>query len=204
MVGTQPARAIARSGRFAHPTQTRSPLLATPKLTWTKAGPAENSGPAGQPYGHRGSPTQNIENNPMQSSLAVAGMRDLAKTFDTSGKSPAIFHHRAICKTQTNLAPASWRLDHTASPTATLSLVLHGPLIAHALPAAQWHDGQIVHGRHARFARRAIGFSMQWTASFRIRVPNRSGFVPPPSLRAQRSNPDFFCGKSWVASLLSQ
>jgi len=25
-------------------------------------------------------PNQNIENNPMQSSLAIAGMRDLAKT----------------------------------------------------------------------------------------------------------------------------
>jgi hypothetical protein len=31
--------------------------------------------PASQPHGRRGSPTQNIENNPMQSSLAVAGMR---------------------------------------------------------------------------------------------------------------------------------
>jgi hypothetical protein len=31
-----------------------------------------------RPHGSR---TQNIENNPMQSSLAVAGMRDPAKTF---------------------------------------------------------------------------------------------------------------------------
>src|SRR5713226_955353 len=38
----------------------------------------------------------------MQSSMAVAGMdalSDPAKTFDTSGKSPALFKHRAICKT---------------------------------------------------------------------------------------------------------
>jgi len=48
-------------------------------------------------------PTKNIENNPMQSSLqgnlAVAGLRDLATTFDTSGKSPVAFYHPAICKT---------------------------------------------------------------------------------------------------------
>jgi len=31
--------------------------------------------------GLRGSRTQNIENNPMQSSLVVAGLRDPAKTF---------------------------------------------------------------------------------------------------------------------------
>jgi len=34
--------------------------------------------------------------------MAVAGMdalSDPAKTFDTSGKSPALFKHRAICKT---------------------------------------------------------------------------------------------------------
>jgi hypothetical protein len=34
--------------------------------------------------------------------MVVAGMDalgDPAKTFDTSGKSPALFHHRAICKT---------------------------------------------------------------------------------------------------------
>src|ERR1700687_5458819 len=38
----------------------------------------------------------------MQSSMVVAGMgalSDPAKTFDTSGKSAARFHHRAICKT---------------------------------------------------------------------------------------------------------
>src|SRR3954469_5200191 len=41
--------------------------------------------------------------------------------FDTSGKSPAIFHHRAIRKTQTNLASASggWT---TGSSGATLAL----------------------------------------------------------------------------------
>jgi hypothetical protein len=46
---------------------------------------------------------QNIENNPMQSSMVVAGMDALSypckKHFDTSGKSGALFHHRAICKT---------------------------------------------------------------------------------------------------------
>jgi len=31
--------------------------------------------------GRRGSRTQNIENNPMQSSLVVAGVRDPAKAF---------------------------------------------------------------------------------------------------------------------------
>src|SRR5882762_11741924 len=39
----------------------------------------------------------------MQSSVAVAGMDALSesprKHFDTSGKSAALFHHRAICKT---------------------------------------------------------------------------------------------------------
>jgi hypothetical protein len=38
----------------------------------------------------------------MQSSTVVAGtdaLSDPAKTFDTSGKSPALFHHHAICKT---------------------------------------------------------------------------------------------------------
>jgi hypothetical protein len=44
-------------------------------------------------------PYKNIENNPMQSSPVSAGMdalRDPAKTFDTSGKSPAYIHHRKI------------------------------------------------------------------------------------------------------------
>jgi hypothetical protein len=44
-------------------------------LTWATAGAASSSGPADQPHGRRSSPTQNIENNPMQSSLAVVGMR---------------------------------------------------------------------------------------------------------------------------------
>ena len=57
----------------------------------------------------RDSRTQSIENNPMQSSLAVAGPRVPAMTFDTSGKSPAHFHHREIAKPRTNLAPASGR-----------------------------------------------------------------------------------------------
>src|SRR5712691_9445999 len=38
----------------------------------------------------------------MQSSMVVAGMDALStlrKHFDTSGKSAALFHHRAICKT---------------------------------------------------------------------------------------------------------
>jgi hypothetical protein len=46
-------------------------------------------------------PNKNIENNPMQSSMVVAGMdasSDPEKTFDTSGKSPALIHHRAILK----------------------------------------------------------------------------------------------------------
>jgi SnoaL-like domain len=30
-------------------------------------------------------------------------------------------------------------------------------------PAAQWRDGQLEHGRHARFARRAIGIASIWT-----------------------------------------
>src|SRR4051794_22575429 len=46
---------------------------------------------------------QNIENNPMQSSFAVAGLRDSATKFDTSGKSPAISRNP---QPQTNLAPA--------------------------------------------------------------------------------------------------
>jgi hypothetical protein len=47
-------------------------------------------------------PNQNIENNPMQSSLpSPAWMleRSERKHFDTSGKSPALFHHHAICRT---------------------------------------------------------------------------------------------------------
>jgi hypothetical protein len=45
-------------------------------------------------------PNQNIENNPMQSSRVVAGCfeRALRKHFDTSGKSPAQWHHHAICR----------------------------------------------------------------------------------------------------------
>ena len=38
----------------------------------------------------------------MHSSMVVAGMdalSDPAKHFDTSGKSAALFHHRAICRT---------------------------------------------------------------------------------------------------------
>jgi len=42
---------------------------------------AAASSDPGQPHGLRGSRTQNIENNPMQSSPAVAGMRDPAKSF---------------------------------------------------------------------------------------------------------------------------
>ena len=61
----------------------------------TRAKAATSDGSAGQPQGRRGSRSKNIENNPMQSSLAVAGLRDLATTFDTSGKSPAIFYDRA-------------------------------------------------------------------------------------------------------------
>jgi hypothetical protein len=74
----------------------REELNPSTALTWAKAGAAASSGPASQPRGLRGSRTQNIENNPMQSSLAVAGLRDPATTFDMSGKSPAIIHHRAI------------------------------------------------------------------------------------------------------------
>jgi hypothetical protein len=42
----------------------------------------------------------------MQSSMVVAGMDALStrrKQFDTSGKSAALFHHRAICKTPMDL-----------------------------------------------------------------------------------------------------
>src|SRR6266568_62844 len=43
------------------------------------------------------------------------------KHFDTSGKSPAIFHHRAILKTQTTSAPSSGRRNHAVSPSVTAS-----------------------------------------------------------------------------------
>jgi hypothetical protein len=41
---------------------------------------------------------QNIENNPMQSSLVASpnALSDPSKTFDTSGKSPALVHPHAI------------------------------------------------------------------------------------------------------------
>jgi len=45
------------------------------------------------------SPDQNIENNPMQSSVvSLAWMleRILRNIFDTSGKSGALFHHRRL------------------------------------------------------------------------------------------------------------
>jgi hypothetical protein len=41
-------------------------------------------------------PNQNIENNPMQSRIGMVTLSDPAKTFDTSGKSPAYIHHRKI------------------------------------------------------------------------------------------------------------
>jgi hypothetical protein len=47
------------------------------------------------------SQSKNVENNPMQSNMASARMdalSDLAKHFDTSGKSPALFYHRGIYK----------------------------------------------------------------------------------------------------------
>jgi hypothetical protein len=72
----------------------------------------------------------------MQSSLAVAGMRDPAKTFDTSGKSPAIFHHRAICKTQTNLAPASERLEHESGCKSVGRIGAEGVIRRYV-----WQDG---------------------------------------------------------------
>jgi hypothetical protein len=68
------------TGNIRHPPLAKRVKAATPKLTWAKVGAAASSGPAGQPHGLRGSRSQNIENNPMQSSLAVAGMRDPAKT----------------------------------------------------------------------------------------------------------------------------
>jgi hypothetical protein len=44
-------------------------------------------------------PNQNIENNPMQSNKgSLAGMLYPRKHFDTSGKSPALFQHRATFK----------------------------------------------------------------------------------------------------------
>jgi hypothetical protein len=59
---------------------------------------------------------QNIENNPMHrkeplENKRVAGMDALlAKTFDTSGKSPAHLHHRAICRTVADGAPSGDRI----------------------------------------------------------------------------------------------
>src|ERR1700694_3226303 len=44
-------------------------------------------------------PNQNIENNPMQSNKgSLAWMLYPRKHFDTSGKSPALFQHRATFK----------------------------------------------------------------------------------------------------------
>jgi len=59
------------------------------------------------------------------------------RQFDSSGKSPVKFHHRAICKTQTNLA--SGATDHTPSPAATLPLVLQPLSTAHDLPRLRSH-----------------------------------------------------------------
>jgi hypothetical protein len=47
-------------------------------------------------------PDENVENNPMQSSMVSLARMLRAiprKHFDTSGKSAALFHRRAICKT---------------------------------------------------------------------------------------------------------
>jgi hypothetical protein len=49
---------------------------------------------------------QNIENNPMQSNgVSLAAMLSLSpqKHFDTSGKSVALIHHPANCKTPMTL-----------------------------------------------------------------------------------------------------
>jgi hypothetical protein len=65
---------------------------------------------------------QNIENNPMQrkepvEKTRVAGMDALpAKAFDTSGKSPAHLHHRAICKTVADRAPSGDRIASRSEP----------------------------------------------------------------------------------------
>jgi len=55
----------------------------------------------------RGSRTQNIENNPMQSSWRSLAYAIPRKHFDTSGKSPAIFHHRAISRLEDGVGAGS-------------------------------------------------------------------------------------------------
>ena len=80
--------------------------------------------PAGQPHGHHRSRTQNIENNPMQSSLAVAGMRDSRENTCLVGQITCNITHRAIRKTQTHVAPGA--LPEDAATQLDLAL---GPAI---------------------------------------------------------------------------
>jgi hypothetical protein len=52
----------------------------------------------------------------MQSNIFAPGMGVLTgpqKHFDTSGKSPAQLHHRAICKNACRLARRQLRRDHS-------------------------------------------------------------------------------------------
>jgi hypothetical protein len=51
-------------------------------------------------------------------------LSDLAKTFDTSGKSAALFHHHAICKTPMTL-PDNGRFGAIAGKTSFQKLKLH-------------------------------------------------------------------------------
>ena len=63
----------------------------------------------------------------MQSSMVVAGMDALStlrKHFDTSGKSAALFHHRAICKTLMAL-PDNGLFGATAGKNPYPQLKLH-------------------------------------------------------------------------------
>jgi hypothetical protein len=84
---------------------------AAPKLTWAKAGAASRSGRQASRMAYAALVPKISKTTPCKvawRSLACAIPR---RQFDTSGKSPAIFHHRAICKTQTNLAAGLGRLD---------------------------------------------------------------------------------------------
>jgi len=70
---------------------------AAPKPTWAKAGVAASYGSASHASRQQSAPTQNIENNPMQSSRrSPAWMLYPPKHFDTSGKSAALFHRRSL------------------------------------------------------------------------------------------------------------
>ena len=91
-------------------------------LTCAEVGAAANFGAASRPHGLPRLSDPKYENNPMQSSLAVAGQRDPAKTFDTSGKSLALLYPHAICRTQANVAPGRNVLVKSTWPARSLHL----------------------------------------------------------------------------------